>query len=828
MLKKGYLFLIILVCFFAISAVSAEDNSTSDIVSLSNDVNSLEANSAKDEFSSTNYVIDQLESDSGNGTGTFHDLQVEINNAPKGSVLNLTRDYKGAYGSSIEFNKDLTINGQGHTLDCLGERSCSAFYSNSGKITLKNLIIINGRDYFNDYGGAISIKDSAQYTIINCTFNNNWAKGFGGAIYNKANKPLTIINCTFNNNWAEGFGGAIYNEVNKLPTIINCIFNNNTANRGGAICTKSNVKVDNSTFLNSHARDIGGAIYAEDSVNIEDSIFSGNTAYIDGGAIYTGKSVSVTNTIFKNNRAEGVMGTRCYGGAIRSKGDVIVNNIAFNDNYADYGGAIYAEDSVKSVDSIFSGNSAYVDGGAIYAGGNINLKNSTFDNNKAEGASVYQCYSGAIRSKGDVKIDNCSFLNNHAYDYGGAIYADSITWINSPSYFIGNYVNNKKGGAIYTNKFSTNVKYGVFINNTAKGKDDGGAIYINNKNEITFSQCVFVNNRCGDEGGAIYLDSSSSKLSLVNNIFISNSAKAGQTVYNCGEYGTIKNNWWGGNNPSSKNDQLIEWKIWPRSNVHHSDSEPLELLLKLSENTCKINTTVSATAGFYNKDGSLCSGEMITEYISFIPTSDIEFSNRTDEKAYVTILVSPQKEGQYNITANLFGQLASDVLIAVNDSQYRQEYAFNSADVVTILPNDEELFGLPNEVYELPFSLLNEPSGGLIDSPNDEVLFGLLNEPSERLIDSPNNSYNVLVNNEYNVAIDSNVEANNENTNLFSAISNVENSDHTNSTNKTPNKSSVAKTIDNQSNGSSFNYLWILLLIAIFAGAGVLIKQYKN
>ena len=104
----------------------------------------------------------------------------------------------------------------------------------------------------------------------------------------------------------------------------------------------------------------------------------------------------------------------------------------------------------------------------------------------------------------------------------------------------------------------------------------------------------------------------------------------------------------------------------------------------------------------------------------------------------------------------------------------------------------------------------------------------LLNEPYGGLIDSLNNSYNVLVNNEYNVAIDSNVEANNGNTNLFSVISNVENSDYSNSSNKTPNNSSVAKTIGNQSNGSGFNYLWVLLLIVIFAGAGVLIKQYKN
>ena len=81
--------------------------------------------------------------------------------------------------------------------------------------------------------------------------------------------------------------------------------------------------------------------------------------------------------------------------------------------------------------------------------------------------------------------------------------------------------------------------------------------------------------------------------------------------------------------------------------------------------------------------------------------------------------------------------------------------------------------------------------------------------------------FNVVTNNDYNVD-------NNGNTNLFNVISNVENADYTNSSNKTPNNSSVAKTIGNQSNGSGFNYLWVLLLIVIFAGAGVLIKQYKN
>ena len=44
MLKKRYLFLIIIICLFTISTVSAEDNTTSDIISECNNVNSLEAN----------------------------------------------------------------------------------------------------------------------------------------------------------------------------------------------------------------------------------------------------------------------------------------------------------------------------------------------------------------------------------------------------------------------------------------------------------------------------------------------------------------------------------------------------------------------------------------------------------------------------------------------------------------------------------------------------------------------------------------------------------------------------------------------------------------
>ncbi len=552
------------------------------------------------------------------------------------------------------------------------------------------------------------------------------------------NSNVIINNLTIKNVKFDGYGGAIYWYHSANGAVSNCNFINNIAKSfGGAIVWfySDNGAVSNCTFINNTAREYsGGAIYWYHSAN---------------GA--------VSNCNFINNTAN------YFGGAIRSEHDIKVDNSTFIGNHAaaDYGGAIYAEDSVKSVDSIFTGNSAYADGGAIYAEGNVDIKNTTFENNKAEGASSEQCYGGAIRAKGDAKVDNCSFLNNHAADYGGAIYADTITWVNTlPSYFIGNYVDDNCGGAIYTNKFNTDIYYGVFINNTAKANDDGGAIYINNENHLTIAQCYFENNRCGDEGGAIYTDSMSSSLKLLNNIFIDNDAgDKGDIVYNSGYYDAIAFNWFGINNPSFDN-KFKEYHTWPRSDEDHSDGYPVHAKLLL-DNDCKVGKEYNLTVYFEDAKGNhailLC--DLIKISISADNNAKISDWHKVSECTYVTGITFTNTNVTH-ITANVNNQvLELDVLATVNDFQHRHENASNSANVVT------------------------------------------------------NNDYNV---------------DNNGNTNLFSVISNVENADYTNSSNKTPNNSSVAKTIGNQSNGSGFNYLWVLLLIVIFAGAGVLIKQYKN
>ena len=646
-----------------------------------------------------------------------------------------------------------------------------------------NLKIINGHNDDNYKGGAIHIEGSAQYTIINCTLNNNWADDYGGAIYNGVNKPLTIINSSFNNNEADDYhGGAIYsvgdvylensrfesNHANIYGGAIYCektvnmkksIFKSNKAlgssatnERGGAI-NANEVNIINSTFENNYAEEHGGAInakvininvnqsknqsfntffinneaenYAGGAItgigatgNIFNAVFIGNKAGRSGGAIDI-DNLNVTHCLFKSNVASR-LAYESQGGAIYSMIRLNIDNCTFEDNYAyDNGGAVndrYVNINVGQIpgepySSFFINNRADDDGGAIFCCDNAYITHCLFDSNKADGAISAQSEGGAIHCKDDLTVENSTFKNNYAYDYGGAIYADTLA-LKSNCIFDSNTAYDNHGGAIWVNKFREDVKYATFINNKAGegSTDDGGAIYIDDENWLTFSQCVFVNNHCNGEGGAIYLDSTSSHLTLSNNIFVSNSAgKKGQVVYNYGKYDSIYENWWGGKNPSSSNDELIEWKLI--SDDHHSDSSPLKLALKLSKDTCKVNTAICATAGFYKNDGSLSSGVMRTDYISFMPISNIELYNRVDNKCYVDTLVSPQKAGQYTITANLFGQFASAVLSAVDDFQFSN----NTPQNAPINSNKVAVDGYYNVGFDSEYASVNNGNTNPLD-----------------------------------------------------------------------------------------------------------------
>ena len=507
--------------------------------------------------------------------GSFDDLQSLIDITPKGTVLMLSRDYKASEDNQITVNKDLIIDGQGHTIDCAG--LCRALYSNSGEIVLRNLKIING--YYNSFrpgdksnnGGAVCIEDDAKYTIENCQFINNWADDLGGAIYNGANNTLTIRDCVFNGNIVDDtYGGAIFSngrvysinskfEDNKayldggaifleasydtrfLSNIINCTFIHNTLKgtlrnsaEGGAICSNQYLSIDNSSFKSNGEGSscCGGAVYCFWNLTVKNSLFDSNFAENLGGAIEAYHNASLSNCTFKNNKVDGEIIHDADGGAICALGDLHITNCTFDSNYADdYGGAVsvggnlfinYLQDDDKDYNTFFYGNIADdCEAGAIHCQGNSYIKNTLFDSNKA------WTDGGAMYSFGLCFITHCLFKSNKCAGAstqceGGAIYGEGDLTIKN-SIFLSNYAEDD-GGALYCEKL-IQIYNSTFEGNTAE--DYGGAVYSEMSVRINPSAhgslCQFINNRAlDDKGGAIYADEED--VYGYNALFISNTA----------------------------------------------------------------------------------------------------------------------------------------------------------------------------------------------------------------------------------------------------------------------------------------------------------------
>ncbi|WP_407415082.1 right-handed parallel beta-helix repeat-containing protein [Methanobrevibacter sp.] len=426
-MKKIILFaMLISLALIGISCVSAADMDNSTITDAQ--IHPICFPDAIDSHNSTEIIEDSNmnsdENPNNQTPGSFDDLQAEIDNAADGSILVLTRDYYGTENSFVQLDKNLIIDGQGHTIDCLNKDGCSAFYSSKGDITIKNLRIINANNDYN--GGAIYITDDAKYTISNCTFENNRAEKKGGAVYSE--NSLDIENSTFISNSADN-GGAVY--VERGLNAVNVDFTQNSAN------------------------DYGGAFYSDRDSYISQCLFESNRVTSDygyGGAIYV-DNAEISNSTFKKNYA------KASGGAVYAFGLTLLGSNSFEDNTAGkHGGAIYT--------SIFTDD----------------VKYAKFINNTAENG-----YGGAIHiySENKVAFSQCIFVNNHCGQGGGVIYLESsrshLTLENN--FFNGNSAG-KKGQAVFNYGYYDSVDSNCWSEkNPSSGNDILTAAHLSGPND---------------------------------------------------------------------------------------------------------------------------------------------------------------------------------------------------------------------------------------------------------------------------------------------------------------------------------------------------------
>jgi len=141
--------------------------------------------------------------------------------------------------------------------------------------------VANGTPRKNAGGGLFN--DFGSPTLVNCTFQKNWAFN-GGGMFNESGN-LTLSKCVFKGNYSDNHGGGIFNHRGN-PLFRNCRFTGNFARvfGGGISYWTSSPEFSGCIFLGNIALlGGGGGMLCQDSKPIlNNCTFSGNSAWLDG------------------------------------------------------------------------------------------------------------------------------------------------------------------------------------------------------------------------------------------------------------------------------------------------------------------------------------------------------------------------------------------------------------------------------------------------------------------------------------------------------------------------------------------------------------------
>ena len=502
---------------------------------------------------------------------TFTDLQNAIGLVDGiltlDSDIAMTAKEAANFTNGITINKDITIDGKGHTIDA---KNLGRIFSigEGFTVTLTNATLINGKA---DKGGAIY--NDGSLTLSDVKLSDNAADSYGGAVFN--NGELVVSDSVFDSNdivnrgsASVDYGGAaIYNWYDGVLTVSGSNFTNNIKNYKngdrlvGAVATIGDATISDSCFVNNAGR-WGGAISASgyliagDDVNtltVSGSTFKENGGLYGAGIFVAGSDFTVSDCVFDKNSAFG-------------KGNMTPNN--------NNGAAIVVTDTGKDItgiitDSNFTNNKAHFSGAVDICEGKITIKNSIFVNNSAEYCAGAIAVDSQI-NKPAVEIINSKFDSNSA-EYGGAIYnyynltvVDSTFTNNSKDTIYNFRVANLDLGIktftdlqnaiglvrgtltldsdiAMTDDEAANFKDGVAINkniridgkgHTIDARDLGRIFSIGEGFTVTLTNATLINGKA-DKGGAIYNDGS---LTLSDVKLSDNAADSyGGAVFNNGE-----------------------------------------------------------------------------------------------------------------------------------------------------------------------------------------------------------------------------------------------------------------------------------------------------
>ena len=300
----------------------------------------------------------------------------------------------------------------------------------------------------------------------NANFNPDLLLG-GGALFIQSAR-VQLVNCTFianssgiNQPSIGGFGGAVYNLGGELDAF-DCKFTSNRGDSGGSFGMRDfNDSTLHAAFHNCQ--------------------FVSNTAmHQSGGAVWTGSNPFDT-----------------------VERDLIFENCLFENNKAQYGGAITDQNTkhVRLIDCTFRNNESFVVAGA-----------------------VWHSQTGGPDQE-PIQITRCLFIDNTTSDGGGAFFGTATGQVITNCVFINKSATEGLGGAIRSGpQFGTNFGVGpltltncVFSGNSAVTAGAVGALRNPTAKVIN---CTFAGNTANSGSGGLFSDAFN--LTVDNTIFWQN------------------------------------------------------------------------------------------------------------------------------------------------------------------------------------------------------------------------------------------------------------------------------------------------------------------
>ncbi len=323
-LRKLMIIIILTIFLFSIASVTAAN--TTEVMTSTDD-----STQKNDEIISN--VNKEIINDA--NTGTFAELESDIEKTEAGSTLKLEKNYtceEGFDTDGIIIGKSITIDGQGNTIDAQGK--ASIFYVQANNVILKNIIFKNGNsadEYGADrYGGAI-YWFGPYGSVSGCSFINNSANR-GGAIYWFGDDG-SVSGCSFINNSAN-LGGAIY-WFGPEGSVSGCSFINN---KGGAIFAYKYLFGDFCWFGNT-AENYDAPLPIDGDFNCVHRLFLNATVSSDTLSVF-----NTSNIIFKLSLYNTTSGnTSEYDNSLFKNLNLSINAVNGNTNTTN----IYLEDTVQ-------------------------------------------------------------------------------------------------------------------------------------------------------------------------------------------------------------------------------------------------------------------------------------------------------------------------------------------------------------------------------------------------------------------------------------------------------------------------------------------------